>query len=72
MEAYKKMYEMGEELMQMATDGGYSPDEDMEEEGVDDELAPTGGEYDDSTDSMSMMSKKKDKMSIAQSLMGKM
>lgn len=34
-DAYKEMYEMGERLMQMAKDGGYSPDsvesEDTEE-----------------------------------------
>ena len=30
-DAYKEMYEMGERLMQMAKDGGYSPDGESEE-----------------------------------------
>lgn len=31
-DAYKKMYEMGKELMDMATAGGYSPEGESEEE----------------------------------------
>lgn len=62
MEAYKEMYEMGKRLMEMAEEGGYSPDADSEEVETEEE---------DSAESSSLASKPKDKIALATSFFNK-